>query len=265
MKFFRFSPYCSRDKRPGNSPFFGLNAGRARHYKGGVGRTEKRPFAAIPNSHPTGPDQHPVMQPISRCRSDGSPLRAALVTACRTLLLFTAIQLSAACQSEPNVIEIDPRFSYNVVKVPSWFPPADQELTPAETEVMQRWGPPDYMRFWWRPDGEFIMSSDFSGKQDQVVTMMTDAMRTWIYHREKREVEFLPNGGYREFPVSTQLDYICKYGDPEHKSVPRVDSAGRKRETWRWAEYGEMVEFLDGEVVHTSYFERTGSGTQLLK
>lgn len=178
------------------------------------------------------------------------------------LLLLTLVQ---GCQSDPKVIEIDPRFSYNVVKVPSWFPPAEQEMSPAEMEVIQRWGPPDYMRFWWRPDGEFIMSSDFSGKQDQVVTMLEDATRSWIYYREKREVEFLPNGGYREFPVTTQVDYLCKYGDPEHKSVPKIDAVGRKHETWRWIEYGEMVEFVDGEVARTSYFERTGSGTQLLK
>lgn len=174
---------------------------------------------------------------------------------------------SAACNRNKKIIDIDDRFSMNVVEVPSWFPGDEkkirQMLTPAMEEALQREGTPDYFRFWWNKDGTFITRSDLSGKGDKVPDMIKETKRTWIYTSKNKELDFRPDGSVVEHPLTSQLRYICRYGDPNLKTPPKTVASGRVRETWTWMEYGLKVDFVDGEEVKTIRFNPTGAGTML--
>jgi hypothetical protein len=181
------------------------------------------------------------------------------------LLGFGAALLSAGCNRDRQAIEIDHRFSYNVAKVPLWYPPEDYVPSPTEQAVLARWGKPNFIRFWWLPDGEFITSSDLSGKSAMIDEIMTETKRTWIYLGEETEIEFLTDGGYLEHPLTEKLKLICRYGDPNQRTPPKQDEAGRTKESWEWIEAGLRVHFIDGAEYKREHFPGTGRGTYLIK
>ncbi len=184
-------------------------------------------------------------------------------------LLWSAVFLSlnlAACRSKPQVIEIDHRFSYNVAKVPAWFPDEKYVPTPAEQEVLDRLGKPDFVHFWWRADGDFITSSDLAGKNLDIADVMKETKRTWIYMHDKSEIEFHKTGSaYDRNPLTPQLQLICTYGDPTRRSPPKTNTAGQKLETWEWIEHGIRIDFVDGQEKRREHFAGTGRGTYIMK
>lgn len=185
--------------------------------------------------------------------------------------LFAALGLclvmagSLACNRDEKAIEIDHRFSYNVAKVPSWFPPEDYEPSPTEKAILTQRGKPDFIRFWWFQDGEFITSSDLSGKSDKIDEVMAETKRTWVYIGDGKEIEFLEQGGYLEHPLTEQLKLICRYGDPTTKTPPKADDRGHMRESWSWIEAGLRIDFIDGAEYKREHFQGTGRGTYLIK
>lgn len=183
----------------------------------------------------------------------------------RSIFLILGVFGLVACAGDPNTIEIDHRFSYNVAKTPSWFPPAPEEenLTPSQIMVIRKFGPPGFFRFWWRPDGEFITSSDFSGHQADVPRMLTETKRTWIYLNKDLEIEFTNDGNWLEHPVTDKVKLVCLNGDPSGKSAPVMKRDGSMRETWRWVDRGIIVEMIDGTEVKRRHFQGTGQGTYL--
>ncbi|MBI1785173.1 hypothetical protein HYR69_08515 [Candidatus Sumerlaeota bacterium] len=194
------------------------------------------------------------------------------------------------CRHNPNSIEIDNRFSYNVARVPSWYPPqakvsfrrktasfltfglvsaappAVSPLTPAEQDVMDRMGRPDFIHFWWTPDGTFITSSDLAGKNLDIGEELKLTKRTWVYLKDKSEIEFHNDGSrYDVHPLTPKLELICTYGDPTQKTPPKPDKGGRMHETWEWLEHGLRIEFVDGVELKREFFHGTGRGTYLMK
>ena len=190
----------------------------------------------------------------------GAGLRVEVV-----LSLLTAVLATTGCARD-HVIEIDPRYSLNVIRTPVWWPGEDKELTPAQQEVLFRYGIPDNIRLWWRRDGSFITSSDLSGREPKDIAYELQTMRhSWIYLDSKDEIRFSNNGmEYEVEPLSEVLEKICLYGDPSFRSQPRLVN-GVMRETWQWMEFGEQIELVDGEIVSTRYFDATGQGTWVLK
>jgi hypothetical protein len=202
----------------------------------------------------------------SSAMEEGLFLRSALRTSrlagvclCALLCLY-----GAGCNRK-KVIKLDPRFSYNVVRVPSWFPEDEAQLSPAQREVLQRFGRPDFIRFWWNPEGTFIVSSDLAGKQAEVPQMLHAAKQTWIYLTDRKtEVEFRGES-YFPHPVTEKLALVCRYGDPSQKNPPKRGPDGRVRESWRWTDFGLLIDFIDDQEVSRKHFTPTGSGTVLLK
>ncbi len=127
---------------------------------------------------------------------------------------------------------------------------------------MARWGPPEFFRFWWLIDGEFITSSDLSGMFDTMETELGQAKQTWVYTRRGQEIEFLDSGAYLENPVSEKLKLICKYGDPSDKKAASFSlKTGGKKETWIWYDFGIKVVFIDDLEISRERFQATGRGT----
>ena len=178
-----------------------------------------------------------------------------------TLTLCAVIALSAGCRT-PKSIEIDHRFSYNVARVPTWFPGEKYVPNPAEQELLERRGRPDYIRFWWLVDGTFISSADLSGKVASIMDEMAGTKRTWVYLQDNKEIEFKEDGsGYLEHPVVEQLALICKYGDPTERDPVKTSPSGAKLETWQWRDYGIRINFVDGKEIKRETFHGTGRGT----
>ena len=193
--------------------------------------------------------------------------------------VMLASLLGLGCHRKPKTIEIDHRFSYNVARVPSWFPaekrvpmrrkiahvmtlglvsdnpPVGSSLSPAEQEVLDRKGKPNFIRFYWNPQGTFITSSDLSGKNLDLADILKETKRTWIYVADKTEIEFHENGSrYDVHPVTEKLQLICAYGDPTGKTPPKPDKGGRMHESWEWVEQGIRIEFVDDKELHRDYF-----------
>lgn len=197
----------------------------------------------------------------------GSPdgLRLVRLATLRLLPLLALAAAASGCNRK--TIEIDPRFSINVTKVPSWYPTEKmrEKFTPAQHEVLNRRGRPDFMRFWWDEYGEMLMTSDFSGRQADVPQMLGETKTTWVYTPEDIEVEFLEDGGYAEHPLTQIVKLVCRNGDPREKSPPKTTASGKKLEYWTWIDRGLQVQIEDGIVVGEKRFTPTGRGTDLLK
>ncbi|HOE97450.1 MAG TPA: hypothetical protein PLS90_04715 [Candidatus Sumerlaeota bacterium] len=172
---------------------------------------------------------------------------------------------AGGCSRNKYQIEIDRRFSMNLVRVPDWYPPANQPLGPAEADVLQRMGKPDFFRLWWREDGSLITSSDLSGRIDQVPETLQVMQRSWLYPALEQEVLFLNDGqSYRVQPMSEVIKLVARYGDPSSRTPPVLRN-GRMYETWQWIEYGLQIEMVDGLPGKVTHFPATGTGTYLGK
>lgn len=191
-----------------------------------------------------------------------SPLRLPLLrSVLRFLPLLAIVVTSAGCVRK--VIEIDPRFSINVTKVPSWYPTEKmrEKFTPAQHEAMNRRGRPDYIRFCWDEYGEMLTTSDFSGRQAEIPRLLGETRTTWLYTAEQIEIDFLDDGGYSENPMTDVVRLVCRYGDPSWKSPPKTTASGSKLEDWTWIDRGLRVKLEDGVVVNEEHFQATGRGT----
>ncbi|MEN6627385.1 MAG: hypothetical protein ABFD69_14265 [Candidatus Sumerlaeia bacterium] len=171
-----------------------------------------------------------------------------------------------ACGGNKHTIEVDQRYSMNIVKTPYWFPDEETPLLPVEKDVFDRYGKPQFMRLWWRDDGTFITSSDLAGKDQEIIGQdMNNMKKSWIYPKLNKEVVFsADHQSQTEQPISEALDLICKYGDPS-KNRP-VEVEGHTRETWIWLEHGKKALIEDGRVLKVSNFSvGTGTGTIISK
>lgn len=179
-------------------------------------------------------------------------------------LMISSLAL-AGCGGNKHIIEIDQRFSYNVVKTPFWFPD-EKQLFPVEKEVLDRYGQPNFIRRWWREDGSFITSSDLAGRdKEKIAEEMAHQKTSYVYLAMKKEVVFsADHRSQYEQPISDALDLICKYGDPERNRPVIVE--GRKRETWKWIDCGKMAILEDNRLVKlTDIGPGTGTGTIIFR
>lgn len=182
------------------------------------------------------------------------------------LLLVSAV---GGCATKYNY-GVNERFSMNLGPVPPWFGDPKAPLRPAEKEVLERRGRPDFIRVWWKSNGAPITSSDLAGRRDEYQILVNAADKSWVYLKAEKggkdeEVVFLNDGAaYRVQPLSEQLKLLCQYGDPSNKITPVVID-GESHETWMWYEHGLQLELVNGHVVKSKNFPATGAGTILMK
>ena len=168
-------------------------------------------------------------------------------------------------RGEKHQVDFRTEFSKNVVPTPLWFP-GEIETSPAERSVLRKRGAPDYLRYWWNPDGSLVTSSDLRSLDlEERKRKLTVMRKSWIYTRDNEEVIFTPDGGeYKIQPISEVIRLICRYGDPSIKNEP-VYHDGVRRETWLWIDHGLKVVLEDGKVVEQESFSPTGAGTFIAK
>jgi hypothetical protein len=172
--------------------------------------------------------------------------------------------LLCGCWGNMHVLDFDYHYSMNIIRRPLWFPDPKQ-MTAVQKEVLARYGSPDYIRFWWRTDGEFISTADLSGRdKDRVAEDMGRADKSWIYMSQNIEIVFLSEGAYRPDPMSEKLHLVCQYGDPSDKS-PQVMEDGHTVQNWTWYDHGIQIKLVDGKEVKRTFFQGGGIGTDLGK
>lgn len=183
----------------------------------------------------------------------------------RLLLLPLLLCLGTGCARDKHVLDLDYHFSMNVLKAPEWYPGEKDQLTPGQLDIYQRMGAPDYIRFWWRPDGSIITTSDLASRgPDKTMEDMQSCDKSWIYLREGEEVIFYKKGGYKKQPLEEPVKLLCTYGDPTQRTPPLMKN-GRKIENWIWIDHGIRIRLEDGKEVDRAYMTPTGTGTILGK
>jgi hypothetical protein len=182
------------------------------------------------------------------------------------LSLLLAPLLAVGCSHAKYQYGLDDHFSMNMIRPPAWLGDPKADLKPAEKEVLQRRGRPDFIRVWWNSDGSLIRSSDLAFRSDQVPQLIKAARKSWIYlgsGEKGEEVNFLRDGAsYSAKELSEPIRLICEYGDPERSTPVMVN--GEKRETWIWVDRGMKATLVDGKVDSTMEFSRgSGAGTYI--
>jgi hypothetical protein len=178
------------------------------------------------------------------------------------LFIVLSVQTLAGCSRNKCVIGIDDAYSVNVVKPPACFPEEIETLTAAQQEVYARYGRPDYIRYWWNPDGEFVNSSDLISMVAKIEDHMTTQRKSWIYYYDDMEIVFKPQDTGYDPPVKLGelTKTVCRYGDPSQRTEKMMIN-GAIRENWMYIDHGFTLELADGAVVKTVYHKATGTGT----
>ncbi len=184
----------------------------------------------------------------------------------RQIIIFAGLLvLWTGCARNKHILELDYHFSMKVLEAPEWYPGENDELGPGQTDIYQRMGSPDYLRFWWRPDGSIITTSDLASRGSEKIMMdMKSCDKSWIFLREGEEVIFYKKGGYKKQPLDESVKLLCTYGDPTLRNPPVIKN-GRKMETWIWIDRGIRIVLEDGKEVDRAYTTPTGSGTIISK
>lgn len=150
-------------------------------------------------------------------------------------------------------IVFNPKFSVNLATpCKSW--PEEKKLTPAQREVLAKYGPPDYFHIWWTKQGEIQTYL----KVDRKFPRIHDYDRSWIYLDRNEDIVFKSDTHHVVLPISDQLRVVCEYGDPEDiKKITNRD--GVLVESWTYYTYGILLKFLDGKLGERSEFQPMGT------
>lgn len=185
----------------------------------------------------------------------------------RIAALCVLALVAVGCSHNKFNYGVNERFSMNISPAPPWFANPKAPLAPAEKEVLSRRGAPDFVRYWWRPDGSLVTGSDFAGRRDDFKDLINASRKSWIYLKEDKaeEVIFIRGGAsYQVRPLAEPMKLICQYGDPSSRVQPGVID-GERHETWTWVDNGIQIEMVEGKVKNTKNFQGTGSGTILIR
>lgn len=157
-----------------------------------------------------------------------------------------------ACAHTGQVM-LNPNFSVNLAK-PGKKWPQEKKLTPAQSEVLAKYGPPDYFHIWWTKQGDIQTYL----KVARVIPRIRDYDRSWIYLDRNEDIVFKSADQYSGVPVGDQLRTVCEYGDPEDikKNVSRD---GVVVESWAYYSRGTLFKFCDGKLAERQEFPPMGT------
>lgn len=132
-----------------------------------------------------------------------------------------------------------------------WPGKPEKTLTPAQQEVFEQRGTPDFIRFWWRDSGNFPENIDprFLMKEEIAATK-----QSWIYTRQGDEVIFDSAYASTSVPISDKLMIIIKEGDPEERQVREDRESGQVEEIWRYISTGREYRFHGDTLYQTRQF-----------
>jgi hypothetical protein len=157
------------------------------------------------------------------------------------------------CPSKKDFIW-QPDLSVNLAVPGTKWPKLDK-LPPAQIEVYEKYGAPDFFRVWFNPHGE--LATEWEATRLYRTKNLEKYVGSWIYTGRKIEVVFRSPAKYEEVPLSDKLSLICRRGDPESRDVQ--NKKGMVREVWTYYSYGERYIFLDDRLADTELFRGFGA------
>ena len=175
----------------------------------------------------------------------------------RILVALAVLFLLLGCRRQILIFERD--FSINLAR-PGEDWQAESSFSPAQEEVLKKWGQPDFVRIWWDQEGELrsYLEVDQLMRREGYAT----CNQSWLYCLVKKEVLFLSPNEHEELPLSDQLQLIARYGDPEEVSkVPLAE--GGYEEKWFYFSRGKMFRFQHGQLIRTQEFPTMGRKIKL--
>lgn len=169
-------------------------------------------------------------------------------SALQILLLAAAVFMLAGCEKDD--VNIDPDFSINVCQPgPKW--PNPKNLTPAQKEVLDKYGKPDFFHVWWTPDGQYRTRTDFVKEQREGKKRPIPPY-SYVYLRLNKDICFR-GSDYQVLPVSDQLRVVCQLGDPE--DIRTMESGVLQ---WMYYSAGKLYKFGRGRIVEEKDFPAMG-------
>ena len=175
-----------------------------------------------------------------------SPIR--LVVA----LFVAAVAMGAACRKD-LALNMDAKFSVNLVRPAVTWPRLDR-LTPAELEVYDKYGKPDYFRLWYNPHGEISTSREAGPAIRR--KLLGELPRSWVYEEKKIEVQFRSPAKFEEVPFSDRMTVLCLRGDPDDRDVQTKENI--ILESWTYYDVGEKYVFVGDRQVEKQVFKGVG-------
>ena len=169
---------------------------------------------------------------------------------CSAWVVILAVFIGCAL---PGQLMFNPKFSVNLAE-PGKKWPQEKNLTPAQSEVLATYGPPDYLHIWWTKKGDIQTYL----KVDRKFPRMGDYDRSWIYLDRNEDIVFKSDTNYVVVPISDRLGAVCEYGDPEDikKNVSRD---GVLVESWMYYSHGVLLKFCDGKLAKRQEFPPMGT------
>jgi hypothetical protein len=162
------------------------------------------------------------------------------------VLCLFLLSLTAGCKTLQKPYVQDFGFSVNVAKVNPRWPGDLNNLTPAEREVLEERGRPDYIHLIW---SSFDSVVDRAQLNAAIRSASMDKERIgWIYIEDKKEITFPTASKFKEEPLKDKLKVICREGDPsEPKVLPNNRSV--RVEKWHYINSGVIYTFENDIMV----------------
>ncbi len=133
---------------------------------------------------------------------------------------------------------------------PKW--PVEKLLKPAEKQVYEQYGKPDYFRILWNSTGEIKVRSILEQEWKSTGPKNLPPS-SWVYLQRNEEIIFV-NDSFRTQPLTAAVQLIVKMGDPE-----LVKDMGSGMAQWTYYSTGKMYTVSEGKVAETRSFPPMGS------
>jgi hypothetical protein len=172
-------------------------------------------------------------------------------TALAVIIGFLGI-ISLDCATKD--LMFDTRFSINLARPGKHF--LSKDATPAQKEVQEKFGMPDFVRLYWDKKGDIVtlLAVDESlrkGKQ-------RDVKQTWIYVDSNQEITFINDDEYTVAPLSEKEKIVCEFGDPD-QIQKHTDNQGGLEEIWTYYGKGWIFKFYNGTLMSKQQFPPMGT------
>lgn len=148
-------------------------------------------------------------------------------------------------------------FTFNFKHTVNFFQPGEKWpnaklFTPAEKQVYEQWGRPDYFRLLYDASGELkirtAIEQEWNGRNQNEMPKFT-----WVYLQRNEEVVFSGNQ-VKTQPLNELIHLVIKYGDPE--SVRHI---GDGLIEWTYYSKGKIYRIANNRIISVKEFPAMGT------
>jgi hypothetical protein len=170
------------------------------------------------------------------------------------LAVIIALLVIVSLDCGKKDLMFDTKFSINLARPGKYF--LTKDGTPAQKEVQEKFGTPDFVRLYWDKKGDIVtlLAVDESlrkGKQ-------RDVKQTWIYVDANQEITFTNDEEYSVGPLSEKVKIVCEFGDPD-QIQKHTDNEGGLEEIWTYYGKGRIFKFYNETLISKQQFPPMGT------